>query len=230
MNPVALQNIIMVKLMASKKYDKAFLTGCDSTTEWMLEWFMDNYNNNNSLPFIFANFGVSKEKLEWCKTKFHAILDMTKVKEKGWFKKPRSMLYAPAKKTIWIDTDCQILDNIENMFDLLERNKLAMVEDKPWSKRRGELWHNSGVVGFIDKPIILHQWCQEVHDQPTVGDQEVLHSILNPITKITHIKDLPNEYNVMRLQIEHDNYEGKKKIVHWTGGKGKNKIRDMING
>ena len=69
-----------------------------------------------------------------------------------------------------------------------------------------------------------------MHDQPTVGDQEVLHSILNPITKITHIKDLPNEYNVMRLQIEHDNYEGKKKIVHWTGGKGKNKIRDMING
>jgi hypothetical protein len=104
-----------------------------------------------------------------------------------------------------------------------------MVEDKPWTKRRQEIWHNSGVVGIIDKPIILHQWCQEVHDNPTVGDQEVLHSMLNPITKLSHIEDLPNEYNVLRLQVELDGYKGKKKIVHWTGAKGKDKIRSMMN-
>jgi len=140
------------------------------------------------------------------------------------------MLYSPSVKTVWIDTDCEITDNIEGIFDMLEPNKLAMVEDKPWSKRRGETWHNSGVVGFIDKPIILHQWAQAVHDNPTVGDQEVLHGMLNPITKMTYIKDLPNEYNVMRLQLDHDGYNGKKKIVHWTGAKGKDRIRSMMNG
>ena len=219
----------MVKHMASNKYDRAFLTGCDKNTEWMLEWFFNNYRQHNSLPFIFANFGVSKEKLEWAKTKFHAILNMTGVKEKGWFKKPRSMLYEPAKKLVWIDTDCEILSNIENIFDLLEPKKLAMVEDKPWSQRRGEIWHNSGVVGMVNKPIILHQWCQNVHDDPNVGDQEVLHSMLNPITKISYIKDLPNEYNVMRIQVELDNYKGNKKIIHWTGKKGKQRIRSLIN-
>ena len=62
-----------------------------------------------------------------------------------------------------------------------------------------------------------------------VGDQEVLHSMLNPITKITYVKDLPNEYNVLRLQIENDDYRGPIKCVHWTGQKGKDKIRGMLD-
>ena len=216
--------------MASKKYEKAFLTGCDESTEWMLEWFVGNYKKYNTLPLIFANFGVSKEKLKWCQNNFHAIIDMTKVKENGWFKKPRSMLYSPSKQTVWIDTDCEIVDNLDGIFHKLVPGKLAMAEDKPWTRRRQEKWYNSGVVGFIDKPIILHQWCQLVHDQPTVGDQETLHMMLNPITQIAYIQDLPNEYNVMRLQVEIDNYLGKKKIIHWTGRKGKNRIRGMIDG
>ena len=114
---------------------------------------------------------------------------MRKASEKGWFLKPRAMMSSPSKKTVWIDTDCEILDNIEDLFDMLEPRKLAMVEDKPWTKRTLELWHNSGVVGFIDKPIILHEWCKAIQLKKNVvaeignGDQEVLHSMLNPITK-----------------------------------------------
>ena len=222
-------NIIMEKHTVSKKYDQAFITGCDEGHAWMLPWFVKNYKRYNSAPLIFSDFGVSEKTLEFVKQEFHCVLDMTKVKEVGWFKKPRSMLYAPAKKAVWIDTDCEILDNIEGVFNKLVPNKLCMVEDKPWSKRRGELWHNSGVVGFIDKPTILHQWCQRVHDMPNVGDQEVLHSMLDPMSKLVHIQDLPNEYNVLRIQVELDGYKGQKKIVHWTGPKGKNKIRSMIN-
>lgn len=222
------QNIIMVKLMKSNKYDEAFITGCDEQHAWMIPWFIKNYRKYNDTPIVFANFGLSDISYRIVYDNFNAIIDMSKIKEKGWFKKPRSMLYSPSVKTVWLDLDCEVLENIEDIFDKLERNKLNMVEDKPWSKRRGELWHNSGVVGFIDKPIILHQWCQEVHDEPNVGDQEVLHSMLNPITKLTYINDLPNEYNVLRLQLDHDGYKGKKKIIHWTGQKGKDRIRSMM--
>ena len=187
-----------------KSYDKAFLTGCDKKTEWMLEWFVENYKKHNSLPLIFANFGVSESKLEWCRENFHAVMNMSKIPERGWFKKPRSMLSCPSKQTVWIDTDCEVLDNIEGIFNKFVPGKLCMVEDKPWTRRRGEKWYNSGVVGFIDKPMILHQWCQLVHDEPTVGDQETLHSMLNPITQITYIQPLPNESNVLRLKVEKD--------------------------
>ena len=28
----------------TKLYDEAFVTGCDTAHEWMLEWFFKNYN------------------------------------------------------------------------------------------------------------------------------------------------------------------------------------------
>lgn len=219
----------MEKLIVSKKFDKAFLTGCDESQAWMLPWFVENYRKYNTSPLMFSNFGVSKETLQFVEKNFHCVIDLSKSKERGWFKKPRAMLYAPSIKTVWLDTDCEILSNLDPIFNLLKPEKLAMVEDKPWSARRGEIWHNSGVVGFINKPVILHNWCQEVHDNPSVGDQEVLHGMLNPITKITHIENLPNEYNVLRLQVQLDGYIGNKKIIHWTGQKGKDKIRSMMN-
>ena len=212
----------------TKLYNEAFLTGCDKNHEWFLEWFIGNYKKHNKTPLIFANFGVTESALQYIRKNVHAVMDMTKSPEKGWFKKPLSMLSCPAKKTVWIDMDCEIKDNIDNIFSLLEPKKLNMVEDKPWTKRRNEVWHNSGIVGFIDKPVILTQWAQQVKAKPEVGDQEVLHSMLNPITKIGAVNDLPNEYNVMRIQTENDDYRGKIKVMHWTGRKGKEKIRSML--
>ncbi len=212
----------------TKLYDEAFVTGCDTAHEWMLEWFFDNYNKHINRPLIFSNFGVSEDALKLIRKNAHAVMDLTKTEEKGWFKKPLTMLKSPSKKTVWIDLDCEIKEDISNIFNLLESGKLNMVEDKPWTKRRGEVWHNSGVVGFVGKPVILYSWVAAVKQNPQVGDQEVLHSILNPITKISNIHDLPNEYNVLRLQTELDNYQGKIKVMHWTGGKGKDKIRGML--
>jgi len=212
----------------TKLYDEAFITGCDSGHEWLLPWFLKNFKTHCKKPLIFADFGLSDLGRAVVRENVHAIMDLTKVEERGWFKKPLSMYKCPAKKTVWIDTDCQVMDNIDGIFDLLEPQKLAMVEDKPWSWRRGHLWHNSGVVGFIDKPMILRQWVSATKvNKDQIGDQEVLDKLLSPITKISLIRDLPNEWNVLRLQLQ-DGYSGNIKIMHWTGLKGKEKIRSML--
>jgi hypothetical protein len=53
--------------------------------------------------------------------------------------------------------------------------------------------------------------------------------MLNPITKMTYISELPNEYNWLRLQVENDGEDSpKKKIMHWTGEKGNERIRGLI--
>ena len=217
----------MVKHM--KSYDKAFVTGCDENHEWMLEWFFKNYKKHmKDVPLVFANFGLTPDGLKKVRENVHAVMNLKPFDEEGWFKKPMSMIKCPSKKTIWIDLDCEIRDDISNLFNMLKPNMLNMVEDKPWTMRGQELWHNSGVVGFIDKPTILYDWAKAIRDNPVQGDQEVLHLLLNPITKIKYINDIPNEYNVLRLQVETDGYAGAIKVMHWTGQKGKNKIRAML--
>ena len=212
-----------------KSYDEAFVTGCDEKHEWMLEWFFKNYKQHiKNIPLIFANFGLTPEGLNLVRENVHAVMNLKTFDEKGWFKKPMSMIKSPSKKTIWIDLDCEIRDDISNLFSMLKPDMLNMVEDKPWTMRGKELWHNSGLVGFIDKPPILYQWAQAIREDPVQGDQEVLHLMLNPITKIKYINDIPNEYNVLRLQTETDGYDGPIKVMHWTGAKGKDKIKAMI--
>jgi hypothetical protein len=217
-----------------KLQEKMILTGCDANTEWQLPWFLENYYKHNSLSLAIADFGMSEGFLEKISKKFpiFGTMDMSKEKSmsvSGWFLKPAAMCASPSRSTCWIDTDCEILGNLEFMFRHFEPNKLNMVEDKPWSKRRGEVWHNSGVVGFIGKPEILTNWKNAVKENAQVGDQEVLHAMLNPITRMAYINDLPNEYNWLRLQFEVDGQDSsKKKIVHWTGKKGNAKIKEKI--
>jgi len=212
----------------TKLYDKAFLTGADSKTEWMLPWFFENYKKHNKTPIIFANFGVTDIKP--IRKYASAIMDLTGLGEKGWFKKPKSMIHAPAKKCIWLDSDCEVKGNLDEMFDLLNPAKLNMVEDKPWTTRRREEWYNSGVVGFVDKPEILVKWAKQVEKSPKVGDQEVLHEMLDPLSQMAYINPLPPKYNYMRLMIEDYGENPDAKIVHWTGAKGKDIIREQMNG
>jgi len=216
-------------MTSTKLYDKAFITGCDSNNEWQLPWFFENYKKHNDTPLVFADFGV--EDIEAVKPHVHAVVDLTKVEEKGWFKKPKAIYHCPAKQKVWLDTDCEIRGNISGIFGLLKPQMLNMIEDKPWAKRRGGVQYNSGVVGVIDKPVILGMWAQWVQESGEVGDQEVLTANLNPITAIKYINSLPNEYNWLRLQIENDNEPATNaRVVHWTGAKGNDRIRSMING
>jgi hypothetical protein len=212
--------------MSNTKYDKAFLTGCDSNTEWMMEWFLRNLKKNTNQPIIFADFGV--KDIEIFKPHVHAVIDMTKTEESGWFKKPKAMMHCPARKTVWLDSDIEVLENIDSVFDLLEPNKLNMVKDKPWSTRFQTEMFNSGVVGLIDKPYILSMWIKEIKDNPARGDQETLHAMLDPLQNLTYISELPNKYNFLRLQFENDGQKIPKGCiaVHWTGQKGKDRIKE----
>jgi|TARA_R110000851_G_C13065554_1_gene564387 hypothetical protein len=213
-------------------YDKVFLTGCDKNTEWMLNWWIIEYLKHNNIPIVFADFGISKNMLSSVKHAFDHIITLKPHKSKAWFLKPESMLRASklAKKVCWIDTDCHVLDNISDVFDHTEPNKLTMVEDKPWSERRGSKWHNSGVVAFEGSPPILKHWMDTIRMHPEEGDQEVLHMMMedDPLRRYTYIKDLPNEYNWLRIQIKDGIDNPKKKIMHWTGYVGKKHIEELI--
>ena len=215
-----------------------FITGCDKTTEWMLPWFIHNFKKHNTTPLKIFDFGMTndmKSNLRSMPKSSHSdrrmIVSMKDVQSKGWYKKPEAMYRASgmAEKVCWIDTDCHVLDNIDDIFDYTEPQKLGMVEDKPWSARRGEVWHNSGVVAMKGKPNILRKWADECRKNPKVGDQEVLHSMmLTPISRMTHINSVPNIYNWLRIQLLDGQDNPNKLAMHWTGAKGKEQIKKIM--
>lgn len=216
-----------------KSFDKIFITGCDYKTEWMLGWFIKNFYKHNKTPIVFANFGISEAGLNQLSAVSASIIDLRSEPGKGWFKKPQAMMEASklANQVCWIDTDCHVLANISEVFDYTQPNKLSMVEDIPWSNRRGETWHNTGVVAFQDSPPILAEWLNAVRNNPVTGDQEVLHSILRQdLKRQVYTNTLPPEYNWLRLMLQDGMDSKKKKVMHWTGDKGKDQIKGMLDG
>ena len=211
------------------KSSNLFITGCDSNTQWQLLWFIDNFRQYNpDANLLVYDFGMTEGFL----SKVEEDTKSLKSQDKGWFKKPSAMIDASkiSSKVCWIDTDCHVQDNIENIFTFTEPEKLCMVEDVPWSKRRQETWHNSGVVVFEGTPIVLSNWATEVAYRPVVGDQEVLHSLVGQnLSRLRYIKDLPRSFNVLRIDVLDGTVPNKIKIMHWTGAKGNDKIREMIN-
>ena len=75
---------------------------------------------------IFANFGVTDLSLQIVRENVHAVMDLTKTEEKGWFKKPLTMLKSPSKKTVWLDTDCEVRENTDDIFNLIESDQTIL--------------------------------------------------------------------------------------------------------
>ncbi len=200
------------------KLSKLVITGCDSKSSWMLPWFKENYSKHNDIPLHVFNFDDYDQE--------------------GWFNKTAVMLEASkmADQVVWLDTDCEVRADISKIFNYIEPTRISMCVDQPWTRRRGErgTWFNSGVVGFSGISPILSEWNRYITDKLTneVGDQEVLNWMLggDTLRELTHIRELPNTFNFLRLQIQ-DKDPGytMAHIVHWTGPRGKAIIKEMMN-
>jgi len=217
-------------------YDKTFVTGCDEVTEWQLPWFLRNYLEFNEDTHLFvADFGMSEDMRDFVDKLEHNVSRIEILSEaRGWFKKPRAMLdvSTKARKTFWLDTDCEVLSDISKIFEHTVPFKLSMCEDRPWTRRRGEMgvWYNSGVVGFEDSPNILKAWAERCLNNPIQGDQETLYAMFagDEIAKIACIEPLPHKYNTLRLDYIDNIAVNDPLIIHHTGEKGKAVIREQM--
>tara|TARA_B100001093_G_scaffold310677_3_gene296492 strand:+ start:5937 stop:6575 length:639 start_codon:yes stop_codon:yes gene_type:complete len=211
--------------MAVTKSSNLFITGCDANTQWQLPWFVDNFKKHNpNAELLIFDFGMKNNPFPTMSKK-HLNSD------RGWFKKPSALMKASlvADKVCWLDTDCEVRANIEDVFNQTEKNKICMAEDVPWTKRRGGKWYNSGVIVYEGAPTILGRWATEVAYRPERGDQEVLHSMLDDMQKFIHIKDLPRNYNTLRIDLIDGSQPKQIKVMHWTGQKGNEEIRKQMN-
>lgn len=209
---------------------KSFITGCDQNTEWQLPWFIENFKKHNDTPLVVADFGMSANMRYVAECMADHVTTIVNISgNKGWHLKTQALYNSDTYHTCWLDTDCEVIEDISDIFDYTMVAQLNMVQDRPWTKRRPPMWFNSGVVSVAGKPEILRKWT-ECCFEANVGDQEVLHAITeDPLYRIQVINELPHRFNTLRLDIEDGTQPNRISVMHWTGEKGNAIIREQMN-
>ena len=202
------------------------LTGVDSNHEGLLPWWLNNAIKHNSNENIGVwDFGMSSAMREKIQKEYSDVwlsIPLEKRKDSGWFYKLHAVIDAPEKRVAWLDVDCEILTNIEDVFDMVPDDMIGLTRD--WV--RGNWWA-TGVIVVNGRPDLLYNWNDRLLSGDIRGDQEALEALVG---KDTHpqIQELPQDYQWLRLSIANGKDSSTKKVVHWTGPEGKRIIRESM--
>ena len=203
------------------------LTGVDSNHEDIIEWWIKNaqkYIKNETIGVW--DFGMTSSMREKIKTHYPSVwlsIPLNLHSTSGWFYKLHAVIEAPEKRVAWLDVDCEILTDISDVFDLVKPDTIGLTRD--WV--RGDWWA-TGVIVVNDRPDLLYEWNNRLNKGDDIrGDQEAL---LYMIDKNTHpqITELPQEYQWLRISLNQGKDSADKKVIHWTGPKGREHIRKNL--
>ena len=161
---------------------KCFLTGVDINHEWMLPWWVDNIKKYNSTDIMICDYGMSAKMSEWAQSNSNYFLKYPVHNKCAWFYKVQSLFDSPYEQTCWLDADCQVLTNIECIFNFCEKDKVGLTKDPI----RGPDWWATGVILIEGLSILLQDWNSECLKANTRGDQEALYELLEKNSIITN--------------------------------------------
>tara|TARA_Y100001937_G_scaffold39010_1_gene55464 strand:+ start:324 stop:941 length:618 start_codon:yes stop_codon:yes gene_type:complete len=202
------------------------LTGVDNNHEDILPWWLNNAIKHNPNENIGVwDFGMSSAMRDRIQKEYSDVwlsIPLQKRSDSGWFYKLHAVIDAPEKRVAWLDVDCEILTNIEDVFNLVPDDMVGLTRD--WV--RGNWWA-TGVIVINDRPDLLYKWNDRLLSGNIRGDQEALEALIG---KGTHpqIQELPQDYQWLRLSIANGKDSPTKKVVHWTGPEGKKIIRESM--
>ncbi len=215
------------------KEKRGIIVGCNAGMERLLPWWWENYNKTNTFPVTFFDFGMSKKALKWCSERgttvqlklpfslFAKRLKCPEIWEKemrrfgkyntaqyrrlSWFKKTFVYLNTPYQQTIWMDLDCQVNENLEELFlysDHPSQMAIANERHNKWKMKTEEGWkasvdnaYNSGVISYRHGCQIIEDWTLAVinSDNFYLGDQDLLCNVIEKSSVKPNI--LPNSFN-----------------------------------
>lgn len=214
------------------KYSDLFITGCDAKTAWMLPWFVENFRRwhpeADLLVYSFDGNDVAAG--------LNVHTQSIGLAHRGWYNKPFAIERAMkiASRVLWLDTDCEVKGDLRPVLEMIQPGKLSMVEDRPWTTRHKETWYNTGVVGVMGLGYdeIVREWVQQCalsSQSPNSGDQQILHSILRQgMNRLRFVSELPRKYNVLRLDVLDGTADPNPVVMHWTGQRGKDVIKEQL--
>ncbi|MBN2164497.1 MAG: tetratricopeptide repeat protein [Pontiellaceae bacterium] len=215
-----------------KKMNKTFITGTDASQEWMLKWWYRNITTHNpDIHITICDFGdMSPEVRAWARAHADHFIQYPKRDKCAWFYKTQAMIDSPYEYTCWMDIDCQVLKPISEMFNYAQADKIGLTSDTMHSRRTpDEHWWATGVNLIKGTSKLLLDWHKLAENEDVRGDQEALHLMLQRAPdRAEEIMELPIEYQWLRLQLARNQDSKEKKVVHWTGPRGKEHIRNHL--
>jgi hypothetical protein len=237
------------------------IVGCDERQEWILPWWWNHYSVHNTLPVLFVDFGLSSEAAQWCEQKgkvvslpfdFLSIKTRDKIEKStidrweaaygngfwrartSWFKKPFALLQTHFEKTLWLDIDCEVRDDLSHLFYETD-DEIALAPEPEYAQQhmqafsireKEEKIYNSGVVLYRHGSPLVLNWAKEslLRSDSFWSDQHLLsRMILEKQKKIHELSQLYNWHMALGKN-EHA------RIVHWLGDPGKEYICLNLHG
>jgi len=205
----------------------AFVTGVDKNQQWMLPWWLENIQAYHSVEdIVICDFGMTEDWSKWAEKHCDQFIKFPIRDECSWFYKPLALAKANYEKKCWVDLDCEVMENISDIFDYTAPDKIACANDPyhSWGCR----WQ-TGVFAVENNSKLLEVWAHRCINLTNRGDQEILWDIVKD-TGMQHISQIPDEYNWLRRDVETQReWRTPPKVIHWTGAKGKEIIYDKFN-
>ena len=202
-----------------------FITGVDQNHEDLVIWWYENVRRHNPNAKIgIWDFGMSKQMREaikgldaWVSTPIYHPSNI------GWFNKTKAVINTPSNSVAWLDVDCEVLANIEEVFDLVPPGMIGHTRD--WVRAN---WWATGVIVVNDRPELLEHWNNMLLKTAIRGDQEMLYELVGNKPH-EQIQELPQDYQWLRISLNKGKDSPTKKVIHWTGPKGKKFIREHLS-
>ena len=212
------------------------VTGLDSNREDIIEWWLDNALKHHKTEKIGVwDLGMSsacRNKLErkYKQVWFSEVIDghiPLHEKKIGWYYKIHCVKESPEQSVVWVDSDCQILTDISDIFHLVPAGKIGLTKD--WGRSN---WWATGVIVVNDRPSLLDIWHKRLwtpneYGELIRGDQEALNTLVGT-GEHKQIVELPQEYQWLRMSLNKGIKSDNMKVIHWTGPAGKRFIKEVL--
>ena len=203
------------------------LTGVDNRLDYLLDWWLSNATKHHDKERIGVwDLGMNPDTKQEMIEKYPEVWfseDLPRHTKSGWFHKLHCVINAPEKRVAWLDIDCEILTDISDVFDLVPPDTIGLTRDIV----RGNWWA-TGVIVVNDRPNLLNLWDMRLQKNDGVrGDQEALYDMIDTKPH-EQIIELPQDYQWLRLSFRKGRDSPTKKVIHWTGPKGKEHIKQHL--
>ena len=206
------------------------VTGIDSNREDIIEWWIDNALKYNKTEKIGVwDLGMSSACRKKLKRKYEQVWfsEIVVSSQIGWYYKVHCVKESPEQSVVWVDSDCQILTDISDIFHLVPSGQIGLTRD--WGRSN---WWQTGVIAVNDRPSLLDTWHKRLwtpdeYGELIRGDQEALHALVGT-GEHEQIVELPQEYQWLRISLNKGIKSDNMKVIHWTGPAGKRFIKDVL--